>query len=461
MTFPHVVRFTLCLLLAGTLTAIAQESGEGATVPDHDVAVVEIATDEQIEARLTDILRSTTWFQDIGVEVRSGVVFLSGRTDTTEHREWAGRLGERIRGVVTVVNHITLTESSGWDLAPVRAEIRLLRERVLHALPTMLLAALIMILGWCLARGVSNLVRSILQRRRMSPMVVMLISRFLAIPVLLISIYLVLQIAGLTHLALTLLGGTGIMGIVMGFAFRDIAENFLASVLLSVRQPFRPDDLIEVAGQTGIVQRMNTRCTVLMTMDGNHVQIPNATIFKNTIVNYTANPNRRGDYVVGIGYDDSARQAQELVARLLEDHQAVLDSPEPMVLVESLGASTVNLRIYYWFDATRYSPPKLKSSLQRLTKRTLTDAQITMPDEAREIVFPQGVPVTMSPTTTTVPTDPVPNRTETPIVAMAREGTEPVSMAAEGELHSETEDVRKQARACPNPEEGVDLLGPA
>ena len=104
-------------------------------------------------------------------------------------------------------------------------------------------------------------------------------------PILFIALNLVLQVSGLTRLALTVLGGTGIAGLIVGFAFRDIAENFLASVLLSVRQPFARDDLIDVAGFNGIVQQLNTRGTILMTPDGNHVQIPNATVYKSTIVN--------------------------------------------------------------------------------------------------------------------------------------------------------------------------------
>lgn len=84
-----------------------------------------------------------------------------------------------------------------------------------------------------------------------------------------------------------------------GFAFRDIAENFLASLLLSVRNPFRSGDLVEVAGHMGIVQNLNTRSTILLTLDGSHVQIPNATVYKSTIENFSSNPNRRANFAVG------------------------------------------------------------------------------------------------------------------------------------------------------------------
>ena len=116
------------------------------------------------------------------------------------------------------------------------------------------------------------------------------------------------------------------------------------------------------------MQNLNTRSTVLLTLDGNHVQIPNATVYKSTIKNYSSIPSRRAEFVVGIGYDSSAAKAQMLIAEILEDHPAVLDAPEPLVLVDELGAATVNLRVIYWFDSATYSPAKINSALLRLTK---------------------------------------------------------------------------------------------
>lgn len=427
------------------------------TAPAERVAVGNVADDGQIGERLTGILQSTAWFGPINVTVRDGVVFLAGQTDTAAHQQWAGDLAQRTQDVVAVVNRITVTERSMWDFSMAWDELRMLRDKMIRGLPTFVFAMAILALAWWASKRVATLARAAFEGRLSSPLIAAIASRLVAIPLFLIGLYVVLQVAGLTPLALTLLGGTGVMGIVIGFAFRDIAENFLASVLLSVRRPFRPNDVIEVAGHTGIVQRMNTRVTVLMTMEGNHVQIPNATIFKNTIINFTANPNRRSDFAVGIGYDDSITTAQELIAAMLNKHPAVLKNPEPMVLVEALGASTVNLRIYYWFDATRIAPLKLKSSLQRLTKRTLTDAQISMPDEAREVVFPQGVPIIMQSSTPPVATPPAPAPAAPATLSVAAVA-EPVSMEAEGQLHSETPEVQEQADACPQPEGGPDLL---
>lgn len=129
----------------------------------------------------------------------------------------------------------------------------------------------------------------------------------------------------------------------LSIAFRDITENVLASIFLSLQQPFEKGDLVEVLGVTGYVQQLNVRTTVLMTLNGNLVQISNAAVYKTTLRYFTANPNRREDFVVVIGYDDAIDEAQEIALKGLVDQPAVLNEPEPWVLVDNLGKATVNL----------------------------------------------------------------------------------------------------------------------
>ena len=197
----------------------------------------------------------------------------------------------------------------------------------------------------------------------------------------------------MTRLALTVLGGTGLAGIILGFAFRDIAENFLASLLLSIRNPIPSRRSIQVAGHEGVVQSLNTRSTVLLTLDGNHVQIPNATVYKSTIVNFSANDRRRAQFTIGIGYDFPVAEAQTIIMRVVKEHSAVLPEPEPLVLVHELGSATVNLNVSYWFDSATYAPDKINSALLRICKHDLLTAGIELPDPAREVVFPEGVPI--------------------------------------------------------------------
>ena len=161
--------------------------------------------------------------------------------------------------------------------------------------------------------------------------------------VVLCGVYLILRVSGLTQLALTLVGGTGLIGLILGIAFRDITENFLSSIFLSIQRPFETGDLVEISGVTGYVQQLNMRTTILMTLDGYLAQIPNATVYKTIVSNFSTSPNRRADFVVGIGYGDAIAEAQEIARKVLADHPAVLNDPEPSVLADSLGSATVEV----------------------------------------------------------------------------------------------------------------------
>jgi small-conductance mechanosensitive channel len=454
------------LVLSWPITVWAQDELPEVETPSIEedqqvptqINVEPTAQDEQIAARLTRILQATDWFVTPTVTVRDGVAFLGGQSRTEEQRGWAGNLARNTQDVVAVVNRIEVLPQPIWDFSPAGAELQRLWRGTLQAMPILVFGVAVLLLAWWLTKLIAHFWRRFFLARLGSPLLATIAARALAIPILLLGVYLVLQVAGLTRLALTVLGGTGIVGIVVGFAFRDIAENFLASILLSIRQPFRRDDLIEVTGYTGIVQQLNTRSTVLLTLDGNHVQIPNASIFKNTITNYTANPYRRSDFVVGIGYDNAILQAQQHIAQVLNEHPTVLKTPEPLVLVDQLAATTVNLRVYFWYDATQYAPIKIKSSLLRLIKRALQDANISMPDEAREVIFPYGVPIVQAPSPQGMP--------PAKAVTSSRDGQngaevvppEPVTSDAEGDLRSGEQEVREQAERFGAPDGGADLL---
>ena len=175
-------------------------------------------------------------------------------------------------------------------------------------------------------------------------------------------------------------------------------------------------------------------------------------VYKSAIRNYTSNPNRREEFTVGIGYDVAIARAQEVALKVLDDHPAILKTPEPWVLVDSLGAATVNLRIYFWLDGSEFSWLKVKSSAIRLVKRSFQEHNITMPDEVREVIFPNGVPVQMiqeAPDSwKSANHDQVPNE----------QASEKVAVEAEGGLDTEARQIESQASQARMPEGGANLL---
>ncbi|WP_255011165.1 mechanosensitive ion channel family protein [Roseovarius sp. M141] len=424
-----------------------------ASASQKEIAVAPDVRDSEIADRLQRILTASQWFKSLAVSVSEGIVFLDGDAETDEHKEWARQLALRTEGVVAVVDRIEVKPQISWDLTPTWREVERLAERAQWFAPLTVVSLFILLFTWIISRGVTALARHWLRRRIPSTLLLQFVARALSIPVILIGIYLVLQVAGLTRLAVTVLGGTGLIGIILGLAFREIAENSLASILLSMRNPFRVGDQIRVADHQGIVQNLNMRTTVLLTLDGNHVQIPNAVVFKSIIENFSTNPNRRSEFVVGIGYDDSVLEAQSVIIAALHQHPAVLNDPEPNALVDQLGASTVNIRVQFWFDGKAYSVFKIRSALMRQVKQALQNAGISMPDESREIIFPDGVLVRHAPASED-------GRQTTPPPPDLRSEDAAMVTSGEGDLTSERDELERQADAADMTGAGENLLAP-
>jgi small-conductance mechanosensitive channel len=429
----------------------ATPTAGGPAAPEK-VEIIPAAHDDEIAQRLLEILNATGWFTDPQISVRHGVVFLKGRTDKQEYRTWSGELARNTEGVVAVVNQIEVQTPPVWDFSPAQIELQSLARGFVRGLPLIVVGLLIVILAYFGAKVTTLLLRGVFRPRLRSRLLGEFVARACGFLVFMLGLYFVLRLAGLTRLAATVIGGTGLVGLILGIAFRDITENFLASLFLSVQQPFREGDLIAIADTSGYVQRLTSRTTILMTLDGNQVQIPNATVFRSAIRNYTSSPNRREDFTMGIGTHDSIPHAQQIALEVLADHPAVLAEPEPWVLVDGLGAATVNLRVYFWLDGSQHSWLKVKSSVIRLTKRAFQDAGISLPDEAREIIFPHGVPVRML--------DGEVSRAESEHAQPARPAAEPeaISTEAEAGLHSEADDIEEQARKSWAPDRGENLL---
>lgn len=263
----------------------------------------------------------------------------------------------------------------------------------IEQLPLLVLALLILVIGMLITFYFYRGLKLRLKRRLKSTMLADMICKILWAPALILNFFIAFKIAGFSGLAFSFLGGTGVLGLILGFAFKDIGENFLASLLIGLQRPFRSGDIVTIGDVTGVVDRVTSRGTILMAFDGNHVQIPNTTVYKSVIYNLTANPKIRFDFEVGVGFDVDLSHAIEVARTVITSQKEVLVDPEPLFLIEKFGAATISLRIYFWIDGHRLSGLKVKSLLMRRIKEAFEDEDISMPDEAREIVFPQGVPI--------------------------------------------------------------------
>lgn len=193
------------------------------------------------------------------------------------------------------------------------------------------------------------------------------------------GVLIALELLDATALVGATLGAAGVAGIAIGFAFRDIAENHLAGILLSLRHPFEPNDFVSIDGAEGKVVRLTSRATILLTLAGNHLRIPNSKVYKAVLVNYTQNPLRRIDFEVGVGVGEELAPAQKLGIAALSAMDAIEDEPPPLALIEGLGASSVSVHFYAWVDQRNTDFFKAQSEAIRLVKCAFDDAGIEMP----------------------------------------------------------------------------------
>lgn len=381
----------LLLIAALTLCPFAHR------VLAQDVGVVDAASsapadtesaaraDAEIAAALRGRLQRIESLSTVEVEVTGGVVRLQGEVASEAVIETATVIAENVDGVVEVDNRIELSRELAVRLQPAfETGMKRLRE-LAGLLPLLGVAAVVVLLFWALARFFGSL--PVIGRLAPgNPFLRDLIRQAIRGALILIGLLIALDLLQATALVGTVLGAAGLVGLAVGFAFKDLVENYIASILLSLRQPFAPNDHIVVDGHEGLVISMNSRATVLMTLDGNHLRIPNATVFKSVMLNYTRNPQRRFRFEVGVGVNEDLARAQQLGLEVLRGMAGVLTDPEPQALVKTLADSSVVVEFFGWVDQSQASFNKVRSEAIRLLKTRFDNAGIDMPEPTYRVL---------------------------------------------------------------------------
>jgi small-conductance mechanosensitive channel len=184
-----------------------------------------------------------------------------------------------------------------------------------------------------------------------------------------------------------LVAGLGITSVAVGFAFKDILQNFFAGVLILMRRPFVVGDQIRSKEHEGTVEEITTRSTRLKTYDGERVVIPNGDVYTSAIVVRTAYPIRRVRFTVGVGYPDSLEEGRAVIARAVAGTEGVLVDPGPWVYVSELAASSVNFTVYFWTKSDQANVLRVSDRVATAVKLALDDAGIDMPYPHRVVLF--------------------------------------------------------------------------
>ncbi|QKG71088.1 mechanosensitive ion channel family protein [Erythrobacter mangrovi] len=389
----------VALALTGPLPTQIVEPAE--TEPTSVPTVVQpIATtrdegaDERIADRITGIFAELPAFERVEATASEGVVVLLGTVPKQDDIARAEAIAGRVSGVVTVENRLKRDVS----LSPEGAGFASLADRFdrfVRLLPLIAAAlavwAVIALVGYVIA-GFGALWHRIATNSFLAELIASAIRFIFVVGGLVIA----LDMIGATALLGAVLGGAGVIGIALGFAMRETIENYVASLMLSLRQPFRANDWVKIDQFEGRVIRLTSRATILMTLDGNHLRIPNGQVFRAIILNYTRNPQRRFDFELGIDVDDDALAARQLGRDTLAGLDFVLSDPPPEGRIRRVGDSNVVILFLGWIDQRETDWWKAQSQAIPAVKEALEKAGFGLPEPIYRLrIDPRsaGVPI--------------------------------------------------------------------
>lgn len=391
MTFlTHAMRtavFTVSVLLAclpgrSLLAQDEPQTPADTTAIESTVSV----SDEQIQARIENIFAELEPLQSVTVYVGEGVVILRGETANELAAQQALRLAGRLAGVVTVTDEISRTLAVADNLRPVLERLRTQSLNFIKALPLIGLALLVLTVFILLGNFLAG--RQFLWRKiAPNPFLADLMAQATRVVILLLGIILALNLLGAAAVITTILGGAGVIGLAIGFAVRDTVENYISSVMLSLRQPFRAKDHVIINDIEGIVVRLTSRATILMTLDGNHMRIPNAAVFKGIILNYSTNPQRRFEFDLGVDAADDPVAGMKAGLDAIRTLDFILQDPEPDALINTVGDSNIVLTFYAWIDQRETNFGKARSLAIRAAMRALEEQGFTLPEPIYRLRF--------------------------------------------------------------------------
>ena len=377
--------------------------------------------DARITGRIRGIFAELPAFAQVQVAASQGVVTLSGTVPEQADVARAEAIAGRVAGVVTVDNGLKRDVSVASGTSTI-ASLKESLSGFMRVLPLFAVALgvafVIGLIGYGLA-GLTGFWRKVTPNSFLAELVASAI-RFVFV---LAALVVALNMLGAGTLLGAVLGGAGVVGLALGFALRDTIENYVASLMLSLRQPFRPNDHVVIDTYEGRVIRLTSRATILMTLDGNHLRIPNAQVFKAVILNYTRNPQRRFQFDLGIDADDDALAARKLGRETLAKLPFVLDDPKPEVRVIEVGDSNVLLRFLGWVDQTASDWFKTQSLAIVSVKTALEGAGFGLPEPIYRLRF--------DPRTTPLPFENIAEGTASPTPAPERAPTELPEVAHE------------------------------
>lgn len=259
----------------------------------------------------------------------------------------------------------------------------------LTKIPGIALAIFIVAIGFIAATKISSFTKRVIKKKTEDPLMSNFLGKTIQLILIAIVIMIALKAAGLEGIASALFTAAGASALILGFAFKDIGENFISGIILSFNRPFNVNDTVSIGDIFGKVKTMEFRYTKLKTFDGKDVYIPNSDVIKKPVFNFTEDGYFRLDFVVGIAYENNAEDAQQIILEAVHRNPHILkeEGKEAFSAIEQLGVNSVDIRVYFWINSIDYRKDALliKSMIISDVKQSLLKNNISLPANIQEL----------------------------------------------------------------------------
>lgn len=264
-------------------------------------------------------------------------------------------------------------------------------EQGVKIIPNFIVALLVLFFFIFLAKMVRRVFPKIFRKLNTNATLTSLFSAIAYIFILLIGLFISLEILNLEKTVTSLLAGAGVIGIALGFAFQEIASNFVSGILIAFREPFKVDDIVEVKDYMGTIKEITLRTTHIMTFDGLEVIIPNKYMFTEPIINYTTTPKRRLDLTVGVAYDSDLEKVEKICLKVLDSLEDRIKSMEPEFYYTEFADSSINFVARVWIKYPENKAYlKRKHDLIKRIKDQFDNENINIPFPIRTLDVPDS-----------------------------------------------------------------------
>ena len=251
-------------------------------------------------------------------------------------------------------------------------------DKIIGFLPSLIGAIIVLFIGVWVSRFIQKFVKRLMIARSVDITIQNFVNQLLRWVLYIILFLTVIQKVGVP--VSSFLGALAAAGVAIGLALQGSLSNFAGGIMLLILKPFRIGDSIEAKGHIGTVERIGMFYTTLIKFGNERVIIPNGPLFSDNIINYSQNPTRRHNIIVGIGYGSDLKKAKEILYRLAKECPTALQEPPAVVYVEELADSSVNLSLRIWSNTENYLETRFY---------LIEQIKLTFDKEGIEIPFPQ------------------------------------------------------------------------